>query len=144
MNQFLLEQAVINYRVKHILDTPHLKAKYLAEYKRETGLDIINEGFRDWLKSKWSSAKYAASKLGSLEQGGKIIGRGAEKKAGQERYHGAATTISQNKITAPFWQAFQQNYKEFPNMKSQEEFFQALEQFGPRSTRRVREGTGGS
>ena len=30
MNQLLLEQAVIDYRVKHILDTPHLKAKYLA------------------------------------------------------------------------------------------------------------------
>jgi hypothetical protein len=131
MNQLLLEQAVIEYRINHIFNTPHLKQKYLTEYKKQTGVGVVDEGkFRDWVKNTWSSAKYAASKLGSLEQGGKIIGRGAEKKAGKERYHGAATTISQNKITAPFWQAFQKKYQEFPNMKSQEEFFQALEQFG--------------
>jgi len=131
MNQLLLEQAVIEYRVKHVFNTPHLKQKYLTEYKKQTGVGVVDEGkFRDWVKNTWSSTKYAASKLGSLEQGGKIIGRGAEKKAGKERYHGAATTISQNKITAPFWQAFQEKYQEFPNMKSQEEFFQALEQFG--------------
>jgi hypothetical protein len=131
MNQLLLEETVIEYRVNHVFNTPHLKQKYLAEYKKQVGSDTIDEGkFRDWVKSTWSSAKHLASKAGSIEQGGKIIGRGAEKKTGQERYHGATTTISQNKITAPFWQAFQQNYKEFPNMKSQEEFFQALEQFG--------------
>lgn len=61
MNKLLLEQAIIEYRIKHILDTPHLKAKYLAEYKRETGSKVLDEGFRDWLKSTFGKAKDAGN-----------------------------------------------------------------------------------
>jgi hypothetical protein len=59
MNKLLLEQAIIEYRIKHIINTPHLKAKYLAEYKRENGSNVLDEGLRDWLKGKFGSAKTA-------------------------------------------------------------------------------------
>ncbi len=131
MNQLLLEQAVIEYRIKHIFNTPHLKEKYLAEYKKQTGVGVVDEGkFRDWVKSAWSSAKYAASKAGRFDQGGSIFGRDKAKKAGREKYDKASASVEANKIVGKFWKDFKDKYKEFPNMKSQEEFFQSLQEFG--------------
>jgi len=78
MNKFLLEQAVIEYRIKHIINTPHLKAKYLAEYKRENGSNALDEGFIDSLRDKFNSAKStvksAATKVSNVAQGIADIG----------------------------------------------------------------------
>ena len=71
MSDMLLEQAIIEYRIKHILKTPHLKAKYLAEYKRETGSNVLDEGFIDSLRDKFSSA---ATKVKNVAKGVADIG----------------------------------------------------------------------
>ena len=73
-----LQQSIVEYRIKQVINTPHLKAKYLAEYKRQNGSDALDEGIRDWLKSKFSSAKTAvksaATKVSNVAQGIADIG----------------------------------------------------------------------
>jgi hypothetical protein len=82
----LLEQAIIEYRIKHILKTPHLKAKYLAEYKRETGSNALDEGFIDSLRDRFSSA---ATKVKNVAKGVAdigFLGRGTTILGGSETF----------------------------------------------------------
>ena len=86
MSNMLLEQAIIEYRIKHILKTPHLKAKYLAEYKRETGSNALDEGFIDSLRDRFSSA---ATKVKNVAKGVAdigFLGRGTTILGGSETF----------------------------------------------------------
>ncbi len=87
-----------------------------------TGPELLQEG-------AWAKTKYLVAKLGRLEQGGKIIGRGKQAKAAADqiealikKYAGASITAVDNHI--------KQHYPEYPNMESKEDFLEVTEQFG--------------
>jgi len=94
------------------------------QYAKDNNLPL-NEGIYDKLKSAWQNAKYQFGKLGSIEKGGKIIGRGEATKQLTAEREAAIEKLAKSTISTAFMSKFKQTYPEFPNMKTQEEFVKA-------------------
>jgi hypothetical protein len=80
---------------------------------------LMNEG-------AWEKAKYFLSKLGSLEKGGKIIGRGKQMVKAKAQIEDILSKAS-NDVIRRLDSTIKEQYKEFPNMESHQEFLNAVE-----------------
>lgn len=87
--------------------------------EQNTNPTVLEEG-------AWSKAKYMVAKLGRLEKGGKIIGRGKEAKAAAAQVEDTLQKESA-KLLKGFVGKISKEYPEFPNMESHEKFLECCE-----------------
>lgn len=106
----------------------------VQEFLKENQVLLIKEGLFDTLKNKaasaWQTGKYQLGKLGSLEKGGKIFGRGKASKQLSAEYEAAADKLAKQAVTKVFMETFKKSYPEFPNMKDEQQFQKAIEEIG--------------
>lgn len=86
---------------------------------QNTNPQVLEEGL-------WSKTKYMVAKLGRLEKGGKIIGRGKEAKAAAAQVEDTLQKESA-KLLKGLVGNITRHYPEFPNMESHEEFLGCCE-----------------
>ena len=83
---------------------------------------LLNEGV-------WEKIKYFASKAGSLEKGGKIIGGRKLRKQEREKLQAAMESAS-SKVIKDLDRSLRDTYPNFPNMERQEDWVRALINIG--------------
>ena len=84
--------------------------------------DLLKEG-------AWSKIKYYMGKMGSLEKGGKMFGRGKRSKEALEKLDAAIEQAAKQGF-GQFKATIDQTYPEFPNMEDHEQFLTALMDIG--------------
>jgi len=84
--------------------------------------DLLVEGF-------WSKAKYYIGKLGSLEKGGKFFGSKKHHAKAKEKLSNALGNAS-NQVVSALRAKIEEEFPEFPNMESQEQFRDVLFNIG--------------
>ena len=77
--------------------------------------DPLNEELME--EGAWSKIKYYMGKLGSLEKGGKVFGRGKRSKEALEKLEAAIDKASDTTVKQ-FRAELKQKHPEFPNMES--------------------------
>jgi len=135
LEKIIREQVRLHHRSKKILeehrrlvaqklDFDSLVTSYILEEYTGRPVDphLLEEGLWDW-------SKHMVAKLGSLEKGGKILGRKAAYEAAKERLQKTLDTAS-NKAIKDLKASIESSYKGFPNIKSQEDFVNALIDIG--------------
>jgi hypothetical protein len=76
----------------------------------------------------WSKTKHVLSKLGSLEKGGKIIGRNKQAKAAIEQVNKLLEKQS-SALVGQLHKQVKENFKGFPNMEHHEDFLKAVNNY---------------
>jgi hypothetical protein len=89
--------------------------------------DPLNEDLME--ESVWSKIKYYVGKMGSLEKGGKMLGRGKRTAAALDKLE-AAIEAAAKKGFGDFRKQLEADYPEFPNMEKKEDFVNALLDIG--------------
>ena len=77
----------------------------------------------------WQKIKYQLGKLGSMEKGGKILGRGAASDEAEDELQ-ALMNKAENATLKGFMDRLQKGHPEYPNQESQEDFVNALQEIG--------------
>ena len=112
MSAKLLTEAQAQQLIREIIVWDEL---YEAGYLTEAGL--------------WQKIKYKLGKLGSMEKGGTILGRGkASKEASAELQ--AIMDKAENATLKGFFDRLKEEHPEYPNQESQEDFVGALQEIG--------------
>jgi len=112
MSTKLLTEAQARQLIREIIVWDEL---YEAGYLTEAGL--------------WQKIKYKLGKLGSMEKGGTILGRGkASKEASAELQ--AIMDKAENATLKGFFDRLKEEHPEYPNQESQEDFVNALTEIG--------------
>jgi hypothetical protein len=128
MNLQEYNQKILLEHKKKVATRTDWHSLLVMEYCKQNNIPL-NEGLFDTIRkgigSAWETGKYYAGKAGSLEKGGKIFGRGKAEKELTAEYEAAAEKLA-NSYISKWFQEFKGTFKEFPNMKSQEEFFKAV------------------
>tara|TARA_R100001082_G_C4364732_1_gene161288 strand:+ start:1398 stop:3335 length:1938 start_codon:yes stop_codon:yes gene_type:complete len=112
MERKLLTEAQARNLIREIIVWDEM---YEAGYLNEAGL--------------WQKIKYKLGKLGSLEKGGKILGRGkASEEASAELQ--AIMDKAENATLKGFFDRLKEEHPEYPNQESQEDFIRAQQEIG--------------
>mgnify|MGYP003117859859 CR=1 FL=1 len=77
----------------------------------------------------WQKIKYQLGKLGSMEKGGKILGRGAASDEAEAELQGLMDK-AENATLKGFMDRLLKGHPEYPNQESQEDFANALQEIG--------------
>ena len=100
------------------LNEAEKQQKLLLENSNIENYNKINEGI-------WDSIKYGLSKLGSLEKGGKIFGRGKQSAAAEAQLN-ALLDQQSNILLKNLDSTLKKDFPGFPDMKDKEKFAQAV------------------
>ena len=112
---------------------------YLSGNKVDGWYGLVNEEYERLVlesgdtylldEGVWEKFKYLASKAGSLEKGGKIIGGRKLRKQEREKLHAAIKGAS-SKVLKDLDHGLRDTYPNFPNMEKQEDWVRALVNIG--------------